>query len=74
MTLIHHEVGIPTKGGDSYMSDQEKRVIQEISETDKYLADNDRSSLLLAKNSLDILKGRCDMVRLAAGCRESLVA
>lgn len=56
------------------MSDQEKRVIQEISETAKYLADNDQNSLLLAKNSLDILKARCDMARLAAGCRESPVA
>lgn len=56
------------------MSDQERKVIREISEIAKYLADNDRSSLLLAKNSLDILKARCDMMKLAAGCRESPVA
>lgn len=55
------------------MSEQEKRVIQEMLETAKYLADNDRNSLLLAKNSLDILKARCDLVKLSTGCQKSSV-
>lgn len=43
------------------MNLQEKKDIEEMTETAKYLADNDPQSLLLAKSNMDILKARCDL-------------
>lgn len=43
------------------MSEKEKKEIQEMVETAKYLAENDPQSLVIAKTGLDMLKARCDM-------------
>lgn len=43
------------------MSEKEKKEIAEMVETAKYLAKNDPQSLMLAKNSMDVLKARADM-------------
>lgn len=49
------------------MTDKTKEAIQEMVETAAYLARNDPNSFLLAKNSIDILKARHDMVKAAEG-------
>jgi len=43
------------------VSEKEKRDIQEMVKTAKYLAENDPQSLVIAKTGLDMLKARCDM-------------
>ena len=43
------------------MIEKEKLEIKEMTETAKYLADNDPPSLLWAKSNMDILKARCDL-------------
>lgn len=43
------------------MSEKEKKDIKEMVETAKYLAEKDPMGLMLAKNSMDILKARADM-------------
>lgn len=50
------------------MSEQERKDIREMVETAKYLAEHDRTALLLAKNAMDTLKARCDLVKTAEGC------
>lgn len=48
------------------MNEKEKQEIKEMTETAKYLADNDPYGLYLAKNNMNILKARCDLVRAEA--------
>lgn len=43
------------------MSEKERKDIQEMVETAKYLAENDPQGLLIAKSNMDILKARSDM-------------
>lgn len=43
------------------MSEKDKKDIRELVEASKYLADHDPQALLLAKNSIDILKARCEL-------------
>lgn len=43
------------------MSEKEKKDIKEMVETAKYLAEKDPMGLMLAKNSMDILKARADL-------------
>lgn len=50
------------------MSEQERKDIQEMVETAKYLAEHDPLALLLAKNTIDALKARCDLVKIGEGC------
>lgn len=45
------------------MGEQEKKDIQEMVRTAKYLAEHDPKAFALAKNSMDILKVRADMDR-----------
>lgn len=45
------------------MNEKEKQELKELVEVAKYLADNDPPGLFLAKNNMDILKARCDLVR-----------
>ena len=55
------------KGVRTVMSEKEKREIAEMVKTAKYLAENDQQGFMLAKNSLDILKARCDMEKVQEG-------
>lgn len=48
------------------MNEVERDDIRDMVEKAKYLAENDPNALLLAKNSIDILKARCDLERQAA--------
>lgn len=43
------------------MGEKEKKDIQEMVETAKYLAENDPQGLLIAKSNMDILKARSDL-------------
>lgn len=45
------------------MGEQERNNIREMVETAKYLAEHDQFALLLAKNTMDALKARCDLVK-----------
>lgn len=43
------------------MVKKEKDDIKAMVQTAKYLAENDPQGLMLAKNSMDVLKARCDL-------------
>ncbi len=43
------------------MSEKDKKDIRELVKASKYLADHDPQALMLAKNSIDILKARCEL-------------
>ena len=45
------------------MSERDKIEIESMVQTARYLAENDPQGLMLAKNSMDILKARCEMER-----------
>lgn len=46
------------------MSQKERDDIAAMVQTAKYLAQNDPQGLMLAKNSMDILKARCDLDKM----------
>ena len=55
------------KGAEKALNEVERDDIRDMVEKAKYLAENDPNALLLAKNSIDILKARCDLECQAAG-------
>lgn len=52
------------KGGES-MNNREKKAIQEMVETAKYLARYDPQALLIANASIAALKVRCDLDKIS---------
>ena len=51
------------KGGEN-MNEKDKKDIRELVRTAKYLADNDPQGLMLAKNTIDVLKARADLEKV----------
>ncbi len=45
------------------MSEKDKKDIEKMVETAKYLAEHDPQGLLIARSNMDILKARADMDR-----------
>lgn len=45
------------------MSEKDKKDIEKMVETAKYLAEHDPQGLLIARSNIDILKARADMER-----------
>ena len=46
------------------MNEKDKKDIREPVSTAKYLADNDPQGLMLAKNTIDVLKARADLEKV----------
>ena len=61
--IINYNIRIVNKGGEN-MNEKDKKDIRELVRTAKYLADNDPQGLMLAKNTIDVLKARADLEKV----------
>ena len=61
--IINYNIRIANKGGEN-MNEKDKKDIRELVSTAKYLADNDPQGLMLAKNTIDVLKARADLEKV----------